>query len=270
MKKVMKTTLAAILLIAFAMSLAACGNKDIYKSLADDGYTVKVRFDASGAFVNDTQNVTIVEVYNEEDAVTNSAGKTGVALLAPDDPLRKTTQFKLAKIDGTYNYFQVGWYRERTPIVDANGNALDVFGVPVSESKREPAYTYSGKWDFANDVVTSDDLTDGEMILYAAWAPYFTYEFYAKNESGEFEKIGSKQKLTLNIPKENERTGKLSMNDFPRVSGMTFEAAYLDEAMTQELTANLDGKSLYVDYEKGIATVNVIKIYTTWSVEQDG
>ena len=270
MKKSIKTILAAILLIAFAMSLAACGNKNIYESLADDGYTIRVRFDASGAFVNDTQNVTIVEAYNENEVVTNSAGKTGIAILAPDDPLRGNAQFKLAKTDGTYNYFQVGWYRERTPVTDANGNALDVFGELVSESKREPAYTYSGKWDFANDVVTSDDLTDGEMTLYAAWAPYFTYEFYAKNESGEFEKIGSKQKLTLNIPKENERTGKITMNDFPRVAGMTFEAAYLDEAMTQELTENLDGRSLYVDYEKGIATANVIKIYTTWTVEQDG
>ncbi len=270
MKKTTKTIVAAILLIAFAMSLAACGNKNIYDSLADDGFTVKVRFDASGAYVNDTQNVSIVEVYNEKDAVTNSAGKTGVALLAPDDPLRKEAQFKLAKIDGTYNYFQVGWYRERTPIVDANGNALDVFGDLVSESKRDPAYTYSGKWDFANDVVTSDDLTDGEMILYAAWAPFFTYEFYSQNESGEFEKIGSKQKLTLNIPKVNNKTGKVTMNDFPRVAGKTFDAAYLDEGMTQELTANLDGRALYVDNEKGIATEHIIKIYITWSEEQDG
>jgi hypothetical protein len=163
MKKTIKTIVAAILLIASAMSLAACGKQNIYDSLADDGYTVKVRFDASGAYVNDTQNVSIVEVYNEEDAVTNSAGKTGVALLAPDDPLRKTAQFKLAKIDGTYNYFQIGWYRERTPIVDANGNQLDVFGELVSESKREPAYTYSGKWDFANDVVT------GNLDLVSKW-----------------------------------------------------------------------------------------------------
>ena len=114
MKKSIKTILAAILLIAFAMSLAACGNKDIYESLADDGYTIKVRFDASGAFVNDTQNVAIVEVYNE----------MGITILAPEDPLRGNAQFKLAKTDGTYNYFQVGWYRERTPVTDADGNAL--------------------------------------------------------------------------------------------------------------------------------------------------
>ena len=257
MKKSIKTILAAILLIAFAMSLAACGNKDIYESLADDGYTIKVRFDASGAFVNDTQNVTIVEVYNE----------MGITILAPDDPLRGNAQFKLAKTDGTYNYFQVGWYRERTPVTDANGNALDVFGELVSESKREPAYTYSGKWDFAKDVITADDLIDGEMTLYAAWAPFFTYEFYSQNESGEFEKIGSKQKLTLNIPKVSQTTGKVTLNDFPRVSGKVFSAAYFDEEMTQEITSNIDGRALYVDNEKGIATENVIKVYIVWTEE---
>ena len=266
MKKSIKTILAAILLIAFAMSLAACGNKNIYESLADDGYTIRVRFDASGAFVNDTQNVTIVEAYNENEVVTNSAGKTGIAILAPDDPLRGNAQFKLAKTDGTYNYFQVGWYRERTLVTDANGNALDVFGELVSESKREPAYTYSGKWDFAKDVITEDDLIDGEMTLYAAWAPFFTYEFYSQNASGEFEKIGSKQKLTLNIPKVSQ-TGKVTLNDFPRMSGKVFSAAYFDAEMTQEITANVDGRALYVDDEKGIATENVIKIYITWSEE---
>lgn len=266
MKNKILKTLAAVALIALAMSLAACANGNIYDSLAKEGYTVKVRFDAGGAFVNDTQNVTIVEVFNKDDVKTNSAGKTGVALLAPDDPIRGEGIFKLSKIDGTNNYFQIGWYKERTPVVDVNGNPLDVFGVPVSESKREQAYTYSGKWDFDKDVVDPAELTDGELILYAAWAPFFTYEFYSQNESGVFEKIGSKQKLTLNIPKVSS-TGKVSMNDFPKMDGKVFAAAYLDEAMTQQITANLDGRTHFVDYEKGIATELVVKIYVTWTEE---
>ena len=171
MKNKMKRIIAAVALIALAMSLAACANGTIYDRLADDGYTVKVRYDAGNAFVNDTQNVTIVEVFNEDDVVTNSAGKTGIALLSPDDKIRGEGVFRLSKVDGTNNYFQIGWYRERTPVVDANGNALDVFGVPVSESKREQAYIYSGKWDFDKDVVDPASLTNGEMVLYAAWAP---------------------------------------------------------------------------------------------------
>ena len=269
MKNKILRTLAAVVLIALAMSLAACGNGNIYDSLADDGYTIKVRFEAGGAFVNDTQNVTIVEVFNEDDVVTNSAGKTGIALLAPDDPIRGDGVFKLSKVDGVYNYFQIGWYRERTPIVDSNGNALDVFGIPVSESKRDPAYTYSGKWDFDKDVIDPASLTNGELTLYAAWAPFFTYEFYSQNESGVFEMIGSKQKLTLVIPKVSAATGKVTMNDFPRVAGKTFAAAYLDENLTQEISGNIDGRALFVDNEKGIVTTNVVKVYITWSQEQE-
>lgn len=266
--RIMKRIIAAVALIALAMSLAACANGNIYDRLADDGYTVKVRYDAGNAFVNDTQNVTIVEVFSEDDVVTNSAGKTGIALLSPDDKLRGEGVFRLSKVDGKNNYFQIGWYRERTPVVDANGNALDVFGVPVSESKREQAYIYSGKWDFDKDVVDPASLTNGEMILYAAWAPFFTYEFYSQNEAGEFVKIGSKQKLTLEIPKVNEATGSVTMKDFPKVEGKVFAAAYLDETLTQEITANLDGRTVFVDAEKGIATTNVVKVYITWTQEE--
>ena len=266
--RIMKRIIAAVALIALAMSLAACANGNIYDRLADDGYTVKVRYDAGGAFVNNTQNVTIVEVFNKEDVVTTSAGKTGIALLAPDNQIRGEGVFKLSKSDGVNNYFQIGWYKERTAIVDENGNPLDVFGVLTSESGREQAYTYSGKWDFDKDVIDPAELTDGELTLYAAWAPYFIYEFYSQNESGEFVKIGSKQKLTLQIPKVST-TGKISMNDFPKVDGKVFAAAYLDEALTKEIDANVDGRTLFVDSEKGIATTNVVKVYIIWSQEQE-
>ena len=268
MKNKMIRIFAAIALIALAMSLAACTNGNIYDKLADDGYTVKVRFEASGAFVNNTQNVTIVEVFNKDDVVTTTAGKTGIALLAPEDPIRGEGKFELSKSDGVNNYFQVGWYKERTPVVDSNGNPLDVFGVLVSQSGREQAYTYSGKWDFDKDVIDPATLEGGEMILYAAWAPFFTYEFYSQNESGEYEKIGSKQKLTLEIPTVST-TGKINMKDFPKVDGKVFAAAYLDENLTQKIDANLDGRTVFVDFDNGIATTNVVKVYITWTQEQE-
>ena len=267
MKTTIKKFLAAVLLIATAMSLAACGPKSIYDSLADDGFAVRVRFDAGGAFVNNTQNVEIVEAYKAEDAITTSDGKVGIPLLDPADPLRGEAVFKLAKVDGTYNYFQIGWYRERTPVLDAEGNALDVFGEKISESKREAAYTYSGKWDFDKDVVDPDALADGEMTLYAAWAPFFTYEFYAQNESGTFEKIGSKQKLTLKIPTVSASSGRVSMNDFPKVSGKTFAAAYLDEALTEEILKDIDGRKLFVNAENGTALQTAVKIYVVFAEE---
>ncbi|MBQ9115525.1 MAG: hypothetical protein IJY04_00725 [Clostridia bacterium] len=100
------------------------------------------------------------------------------------------------------------------------------------------------------------------MTLYAAWIPYFTYEFMAKNEeTGEFETIGTESLINLELPTWNENTGKLEMKKFPTVDGKTFLAAYLDEEMTEELTESITGN---VDYEKGIGVSGSVKIYTTW------
>ena len=263
MKRMIQTMLFAILLMALAMSVAGCANANIYDKLADDGFTVRVRYDAGGAVVNETQNVTIVEVFSEED-VTTVNGKTGVLLLAPDDAARgKDGVFKLAKTDGTSNFVQVGWYTKRTPRVDENGNALDEYGVLTSVSNREQGYVYEGKWDFDKDVVEPSMLVDGEMTLYAAWIPFFNYEFYSQNESGAFELIGSKQKLTLEVPVAND-DGTYKMKDFPQMADKVFAGAYLDEAMTQSVTANIDGRKTYVDYEKGISTATTIRIYVAW------
>lgn len=267
MRKKIIRMLSAILLVALATSLVACGNANIYDDLGKDGYTVKVRYDAGGAVVNETQNVTIVEVFNENDKVT-VGGKTGIRILAPDDPIRGAEGvFKLAKTDGENNFFQAGWYTKRTPRVDANGNALDAYGVPTAESKREQGYVYEGKWDFEKDLIDPATLENGELTLYAAWVPFFTYEFYSQTENGSFEKIGSVKKLTLLVPTWNERSEKYDMNDFPRMDGKVFAHAYLDGEMTEEITANVDGRQKLTDYEKGIAKETTVKVYITWTAE---
>ena len=146
MKNKIVKIIAAILLTALAVSLVACGDKNIYDTLGKDGFTVRVRYDAGGAVVNETQNVTIVEVFNEND-VTTVDGKIGILLLSPDDPARGNDgRFKLAKTDGVSNFFQAGWYTKRTPRVDEKGNALDSYGVPTAESGREQGYVYENKW----------------------------------------------------------------------------------------------------------------------------
>lgn len=268
MKRQIIRMLSAILLVALATSLVACGNANIYDELGEQGYTVKIRYDAGGAVVNETQNVTIVEVFNEDDVVTTAGGKTGIKLLAPDDPVRGAEgTFKLAKIDGDNNFFQAGWYTKRTPRVDADGNPLDAYGELTSVSGREQGYVYEGKWDFDNDVVDPKNLENGELTLYAAWVPFFTYEFYSQKEDGSFEKLSSIKKLTLLVPTWNERSEKFDMNDFPRVDGKVFNKAYLDGEMTQEITANIDGRLNYTDYEQGIATSTTVNIYITWTDE---
>ena len=264
MKKIIFRIIALTILAALAAGMVACGNGSIYDDLAKDGFTVKVRYEADGAVVNETQNVTIVEVFNADDKVTVN-GKSGVALLDPSDTRRGEGVFKLAKTDGKNNYYLAGWYTSRTPRVGANGEALDAYGVPIATSGREQGYVFSGKWDFEKDVVTSDMAVDGEFVLYAAWVPFFTYEFYATNENGETELLGQKNKLTLTLPKWNDRKEQYDMKDFPKEDGKVFAGAYLDEAMTREISVDLDGREYFIDYEKGIAAETTVKVYVKWA-----
>ncbi len=264
MKKRIFSALFATILIASAVSMAACGN-DVYGNLAGEGYTVKVIYEDGGARVNETQNVNIVEVFNAKDAVTRN-GKTGIALLAPNDAKRGEGAFKLTKSDEKTLYYQVGWYTERTPRVDKNGQALDAFGVPVSESGKEQGYVYSGKWDFERDLVDIDSLENGEFTLYAAWIPAFTYEFYAKGEAGAFEKIDLiENKFEIKYPKWNDRKEKFDMKDFPEVEGKVFEGAYLDEAMTMPIEGDFDGREVFINYENGTVESAIVKIYIVWA-----
>lgn len=261
MKKRIFSALFAIILIASAVGMTACAG-NVYDELAKDGYTVKVTFDANGGAVNETQDVTIVEVYDASNVVTRG-GKTGIALLAPEDARRKSGVFKLTKSDETTLYYQVGWYTTRELRFDENGQALDCFGVPVSESGREQGYVYSGKWDFDKDVIDPEALENGEFTLYAAWIPTFTYEFYSKNESGEFEKIGSIDKFILKYP--TAAGSILLMNDYPQVAGKVFAGAYLDEDMTLLIEKDFDGREKLMDSEKGIVETSTIKIYVEYT-----
>lgn len=264
MKKRIISALFAAILTLLAVSMVACSGT-IYDELADEGYTVKVIYDAGGAEINETQSVTIVEVFNKNNVVTRG-GKTGIAILAPEDTRRGEGKFDLTKSDETTLYYQAGWYTEREPRVNENGEALDVFGVPVSQSGREQGYVYSGKWDFDSDVVDPETLENGEFTLYAAWIPAFTYEFYSENESGNLEKIGSvTNKFTIKYPKWSDRKEEFDMNDFPSVEGKVFEGAYLDEAMTESIDGNLDGREVFIDYEKGITSSATVKIYIKWA-----
>lgn len=264
MKRRIFLIVLSVMLAASAVGMTACSKGDIYDEYAEKGYDIKIIFDAGEAVVNETQDVRIVEVYSSKNTVTTASGKTGIKLLAPDDERRGDAKFKVAMTDGVNNFFSPGWYTTRTPRVDAEGNPLDSYGELTEVSGREQGYVYSGKWDFEKDVVDPKTLQNGEMTLYAAWIPFISYEIYVPNEKGEFELKGSYYKIDFEFPEWNERTGKLKMNDMIKQSGKTFLAAYADKEMTQQLTEKIDGDALYYDFEKGIANVTTVRIYTSW------
>lgn len=250
------------------LCLCACSDnwESPYDSLEQDGYNVSVRFDANGGVFAGTNDVYIVDVYSTENGVAGSDGTVGFYLLSPDDPIRSEGAFSVSKS----GYFLAGWYTDRQPRVDENGNPLDEYGVPTSESGREQGYTYSGLWNFETDLLTVD--ADGEYsadttvaTLYAAWIPYFSYDFYALDaESGETLFLESVSAIDMDIPQWNESTGKLDLKKFPERDNMTFDAAYLDAEQTLPLTEKIIGTASFVDYSTGTTATESVEIYTTW------
>ncbi len=295
MNKIWKYLIAVALLTFGVLAVAGCSQWDsAYKTLDEEGKTVSVRFDANGGIVASKADA-IVDVFNINNFKVNADGKVEISLLDPSSGLR-TTNGQGVRPERT-GYFLAGWYAERTPRVDENGNRLDMYGeiIPEGDTETEQGYIYGGKWDFEKDTLELDPSAtytsaEPQLTLYAAWVPYFSIEFYAQDENGVFRQFdadgnfitdeaetetteetssetetGAEKKETvlmeIVLPVWNEENGKLDMKNIPKRFGMTFDAAYLDEAMTLPAPAVIQGP---VDEEKGICTARSVKIYTTW------
>lgn len=263
--KLWKLIALTAVLVTAAVTAAGCANWDTpYEELDKDGYTVSVRFDANGgSFAGSPNEVYIVDVFNPADYPTNSEGKVEIPLVAPDDPVRKDSAFAVSNT----GHFLAGWYTERTPRVDEDGQPLDEYGQLTSASGRAQGYTYGGRWDFSADrlSVTPADSTasaENQVTLYAAWVPYFNFEFYVQGEDGSFSLMETKQLMEVSLPAWNPTTGKLDMKDFPAREDMTFESAFLDEAMTVPAEETVSGG---VDYTTGtVKSDGTVRLYTTW------
>ena len=263
MTKTTKHILLFAAVFALLCILTGCSQWELpYEDMDGEGYTVSVRFDPCGGAFANTENVQVIDVFSLANAEKDSSGNYLISLIAPDDSRRGDRAFGISK----NGCFFAGWYRECSPRTDASGNPLDSYGVPTSESGLEQGYTYSGLWNFESDTLSVPEGSYSSetpfMTLYAAWIPYFNFEFYVRNESGSFELFETEKLISLGIPAWDLSTGKLNMNGFPEIDGKTFEGAYLDEAMTQPVTETLSGN---VDYEHGISATEKIKIYTKYA-----
>ena len=262
MTKIKLTALLAALITVLCI-LTGCSQWELpYEGLNSEGYTVSVRFDPCGGAFANTENVQVVDVFRLADAKKDASGNYQLKLITPDDSRRGDRAFSISK----NGCFFAGWYRECSPRTDASGNPLDAYGRPTSESGLEQGYTYSGLWNFESDTlsVPEGNYSSEEplMTLYAAWIPYFNFEFYVQNEQGGFDLYESKQLIELNVPEWDLSSGKLNMNSFPEIDGKTFEGAFLDDAMTKPITEKLTGD---IDYEHGISATEKICIYTKFA-----
>lgn len=150
-------------------------------------------------------------------------------------------------------------------IIKDNAAKKYIYAISKAEAKIAemvtPAYSYSGYWDFATDEIEyAESAGEVSLTLYAGWVPYYQYYYYAKNDSGEWEKYGTTYFDYVLSSSGNEKYadqgemylpnwqgGNGAMNyshtyidkstkEFPSIAGKTFKAAYADKECTQQYT----------------------------------
>ena len=272
-----------ILLLSFAATIfaafgfASCGvNEGAIMKQKD---AISICYDCNGGAFAEAEGVTFYDVIPLKN-IPADGNEKNVALVAPGDDARGQKGAAASNPSKT-GYFLAGWYQQRIPRVDENGNPLDENGVLTSVSGKEQGYSFADKWDFETDRITLDTsksyTAETEILtLYAAWIPNFSYEFMAPEsyeEDGvtvkEWKNVGTTnfnplvQKNTLKMPTVNESTGGYQNNDIPTITGKTFDKAYVSEDLTEEWTEiTTHGGS--IDKATGTAIQPVQKVYTTW------
>ena len=244
-----KLTLVILILVALiaVLTLSACKSDTPFKGLDKSGYTVSVKFLANGGTVKGQQDISMLDIYNLANAKTDENGNKLIKVLANDDAQRGQNAFTIQHLHSDKYYFG-GWYKVES--FDENGN-------PV----------LGEKWNFDSylTIDPSKEYSSDSPVLYLAakWEPYFTFNIYVLNDQNQFELKSTSQQLILDYPTWDTSKGVLKYNDYPTITGKSFDKAYTSAEMTTEITANLteaditfvDGVSqpynVYVTYKDG-------------------
>lgn len=247
-----KALLAACLLLVTMLFLNGCApQKTPYELNDHDNYTVSVKYDANGGLFTDNTTV-IMDSYNISEMTPNGQGQVQLALLPPDDSGRGTDAFS----PRNNGYFLAGWYSKRVESTDEVGNVT---------------YTYEGKWDFENDLLSLDpngDYTASEpqLTLYAAWIPLFEIELYAIDTGEQVSTMTFDPTVTeeVLVPAWDETTGTVKMNGFPERDGYTFNGAFYDEQGNEAVSTAAIAHPGSVDVATGTGTDITMKLYVDY------
>ena len=267
MKKKLITILMSAAIVACLAGFVSCGKLSAPEQAHKNGNVVRVNYDTNGGIIGGGDNVTLFDMFNPHKYTADVNGNVHIKVLDPVDERREN----IGKSDSNKNPLTksgnilVGWYKTRTENADGS-------------------YSYSDKWDFKTDSFEVKQNTAGEeFTLYALWTEFFEFDYYRVKSDGNVELIG-KDQLSV-IPSEvkgtadetraaiylpawadgamNYQTGSYS---FPKVSGMTYTAAYLDKECEKEIKTE-QGKpfihSGYID-ENGVAQNRIQNIYVTY------
>ncbi len=253
MKNNIIKVIALVFIISALACLCSCSTWETpYGDLAENGYNVSVRFDVNGGMFEGRTGVFVTDVFNASDFDKDGNGVAEIPVLAIDDSQRGKGAFAATK----NSHVLAGWYQE---CYDSNGNLLTSADLA---SGKVAAY-YAKKWDFETDKVTvnlgSEISNEAPVLtLYAAWVPYSSFEFYVDGESEAYATLSAQ---TLRVPEWNVSTGKLDMQNFPKINGKTLLGAYTDAECTQLLTSEI---STIINEENGTGTASTVRIYTKW------
>ncbi len=254
MNKIVKILISAAVAASVVFTLAACKRRnDPYTKNENDGYSFNVRYDANGGSFTTNTSV-VADSYRPEDFPSGM-----LPLVAPENSAVRGDKAQVARNNG---YILAGWYTERTPILDSEGNHLDYNGGVASESGLSPAYTFSGYWDFENDRLDLSTVEGNTVTLYAAWVPEFYFEFYDIN-SGERlgEQIASVgEEITL--PSLNRETGRVDSNSLPQLIGKTYDVGkiYTDAEGKNAVSGKIT-HSGSINLENATAEGAVMRLY---------
>lgn len=251
--------------------VASC-NKSHYEDVDDRGYRVSIKYDASGGEFATSSKI-MVDSYKIDNLPVNADGNKEIYLVDPASEEKGEAKVVVANVGFAF----IGWYEEREPVLNEQGQQLDVYGGIAAETNKQPAYIYKKKWDFNNQTVTIDsskEYTSGEAVktLYAGWIREFEFCFYDKetgkpitDDAGTRDLIYKFNPLLesneLVVPYWNTETGEIEMGKFPKVKGKTFLTAYYDKEGTNEITTNTAIHPGTYDPETFITENTSINIY---------
>lgn len=289
MKNKLKLTAILFIIGAACFTLAACEDElSPIDKYVENGYSVVVSYDPSGANFVGKDNTKIFDAYNVSAYEEDGDGNISIKLVEPTERTIINQKISLIKT----GYFVAGWYKNREIVRNSAGEVVDDDGNVLiekngsyynsHEEKATPAYTYSDVWDFENDrIIYKVGSGVYEMTLYAGWVKFYEYDYYYLNDSGEWTKYAStsfdykaaaadgSDKEALWVPRYENGAMVYSHPYsaggefvFPKINGTTFDKAYLDEDMTEEIT---DGYAHIGTLELDTCTpVNrVVNIYVT-------
>ena len=232
----------AVALLVGVIIAIVNGNKSYYDDYAKEGYTVSVVFDSNGGTFKGSDS-SIVDLYNPA-----NIGEDGLQLLAPDDVRRDKSNVMQVTNPG---YFLAGWYTDRI--------------------ETENGYIYSGKWDFENDRLLLDpdakySVNESVLTLYAAWVPYYNFEIYTNDESGNSYLLSTVSAINLTIPEWKDGNVTLAMDNFPARDGYTLKKV---DYYASDVIENVgEGKTTITGkWDEATATslTPTIKLYTEWT-----